>query len=409
VPFTSYIAFRYLFSKKSHHAINIISGVSVFGVAVATAALVCIMSVFNGFQDMVAQLFTAFDPQLEIRPATGKYMAADEPELERIRGDERIAQWCETIEDNAMVMVNNRQTMVTIKGVDDNFENVISPDILYGDGTFQLHVDVIDYGIPGINLLTQLGLDTSYPPLKVYAPRQGERINLNDPTESFNQDELYSPGVAFQVKQGKYDNDHIITSISFARRIFERQGYVTAVELQTRKGTDIDRLQRDLKQALGPKYSVLNRYEQQADTFRIMKIEKLMSYIFLTFILLVACFNIIGSLSMLIIDKRDDIHILRNLGATDSTITSIFLMEGRLIAILGAVLGILLGLALCLAQQHYGLIKFGQSAGSYITNVYPVSVHAIDILLIFVTVVLVGFASVWLPVRRLSHRMIARS
>ena len=405
MSFPFYIAKRYLISKKSHTAINIISGISVCGVAIAAAAMVCILSVFNGFEDMVARLFTAFDPQLKVVPVDGKYMAADEPELEELKKNPLIAVYSETLEDNALLTVNNRQMMATIKGVDDNFQNLIDEDaIRYGDGAFQLRADVIDYGVLGVNLLASLGLSTDFPPIQVYAPRKGERIDLNNPAGSFNHEELYSPRVAFAVRQGKYDNSYAVTNIGFARRLFERQGYVTAVELALQGGTNIDKAKKEFQKQLGDKFKVMDRYEQQEDSFRIMKVEKLISYIFLTFILLIACFNIIGSLSMLIIDKRQDSITLRNLGASEQQIADVFMLEGRLISVVGAVVGILLGLALCLIQQHYGLIKFGRSAGKYIIDVYPVSVHASDIILIFVTVIVVGFASVWYPVKYFSKK-----
>ncbi|MDO4993379.1 MAG: ABC transporter permease [Bacteroidales bacterium] len=403
--FPFYIARRYLVSKKSHHAINIISGVSVFGIAIATAALVCILSVFNGFQDMVAGLFTAFDPQLKILPTEGKYMAADEPELMQIRGDERIAVWSEVVEDNALFTLANRQVMGVVKGVDDEFEKLIDVDrIRFGEGVFELHADVIDYGVAGIGLLSSLGTSVDFPPIQVYAPRKGERIDLNNPTASFNHEEFYSPQLGFNVKQGKYDAQYVITNIALARRLFERQGEVTQIELQLKDGADTDKVKADLTDVLGTQYKVLDRYEQQEDTFRIMKVEKLISYIFLTFILLIACFNIIGSLSMLIIDKREDAVTLRNLGASDGQIAGIFMLEGRMIALVGAVVGIVIGLTLCLIQQEFGVIKFGKSAGSYIIDVYPVSVHAWDLVVVFLTVVVVGFASVWYPVRRLSRK-----
>ncbi len=411
MSFPFYVARRYLLAKKSHHAINIISGVSVCGVAIATAALVCILSVFNGFEDMVASLFTAFDPQLKVTPAEGKYVAADAPGLEALRKDGRVAVYAEVVEDNAMLVLNNRQVMATVKGVDDSFERLVDFDrIKFGDGRFQLHVDVLDYGILGINLLAQLGVGADFSsPIQVYAPRRGERIDLNAPADGFNREELFSPRVGFSVKQGKYDSNYVIAPISFARRLFERQGYVTAVELQLKDGVDVDEAQRGIRRALGPGFRVQNRYEQQEDTFRIMKVEKLISYIFLTFILMIACFNIIGSLSMLIIDKRQDAVVLRNLGASDAQIAGIFMIEGRLISVLGAVAGIALGVALCLLQQRFGFIKFGSSAGNYIIDVYPVSVHAWDLAAILLTVVAVGFASVWYPVRRLSRKYTART
>ncbi len=376
------------------------------GIAIATAALVCILSVFNGFQDMVANLFTAFDPELKVVAAEGKFMDAGSKELARLRTNGHIAVYSEVLQDNALITRDNRQMMVTVKGVDDNFRRLIDFDrIKFGDGDYELHADVIEYGIFGINVLSGLGADVAFnSPIQVYAPRGGERIDMNDPSESFNNDELYSPGVAFCVKQQKYDSNYVLTSLRFARNLFEREGKVSSVELKLTEGSDVGKVKKELQAQLGDGYVVMDRYEQQEDTFKIMKIEKLISYIFLTFILLIACFNIIGSISMLIIDKKNDITVLRNLGATERQITGIFMMEGRIISFIGAVAGVVLGLALCLLQQHYGLIKFGQSAGSYIIDAYPVSVHASDIVLILVTVVVVGFLSVWYPVRQLSRK-----
>lgn len=404
--FPFYIARRYLLSKKSHHAINIISGVSVCGVAIASAALIVILSVFNGFQDMVSDLFTAFDPQLKITPATGKYMVADAEELEKVRAYKDIAVYTETVEDQALLMLNNRQVMATVKGVDDNFEELTHiDDILVGDGEFETSVDIIDYAVPGYMLLQQLGVTEAFAtPITVYAPTEGEEIDMTDPSESFNQEELFSSGVAFRVNQAKYDNNYVITNIAFARRLFERQGYVSAVELRLKGGTDIGSAKSAIKKILGEEYVVRDRYEQQEDTFKIMNIEKFISYIFLTFILMIACFNIIGSLSMLIIDKKDDAVTLRNLGATDKQIANIFLYEGRMISIVGAVIGLVLGIALCFVQQKYGLVKFGKDTTSYIINAYPVSVHFLDVLLVLGTVIVVGFASVWYPVKSLTKK-----
>lgn len=406
MKFPFHIATRYLLSKKSHHAINIISGVSVCGVAIATAALVCILSVFNGFQDMVAGLFTSFDPQLKVVPVKGKFMKTNTKELQALRTDPDVAVLSETLEDHALLMINNRQVMAIIKGVEDSFEELTNINrILIGDGVFELHVDVIDYGILGSNLLLQLGLSTDFSdPIQVYAPRKGERIDLNDPRQSLNQEELFSPGVGFMVKQNKYDSQYVITNLSFVRRLFERPNQVSAIEMRLRAGTDLQRVKARLQTLLGPRYQVLDRYEQQEDTFKIMQIEKLISYIFLTFILLIACFNIVGSLSMLIIDKKQDAATFHNLGATQHQIRSIFMMEGRMICLIGAFIGITLGLLLCWLQQTFGLIRFGNSEGSYIIDAYPVSVHPTDILLILITVIAVGFLSVWYPVRYLTKK-----
>ena len=406
--FPFYIARRYLFSKKSHHAINVISAISVCGVAVATMALVCTMSVFNGFQDLVASFFTAIDPQLKVMPAKGKTMAADDPRLASLKTYPGIQTYVETLEDHALVIRGEHQAMVTVKGVDDNFAQMADlHKMLYGDGTFMLHADVLEFGVLGIQLAAQLGLGATFDePLQVYAPKKGERVNLSNPSASFTQNELYSPGVVFAVQQAKYDAHYILTSLRFARELFGQQGRVSAVELQLKKGTDVSQARRDIKALLGEDFTVQDRYEQQEDVFRIMEVEKLIAYLFLTFILLVACFNIIGSISMLIIDKKNDVRTLRNLGAQDAQIIRIFLFEGRLISGFGALAGIIVGLILCYLQQAFGLISLGDSSGSFVVDAYPVSVHLWDVVLIFATVVLVSYATLWYPVRYLSKRLL---
>ena len=269
------------------------------------------------------------------------------------------------------------------------------------------NADVLEFGVLGIQLAAQLGLGASFDaPLQVYAPKKGERVNLANPSTSFTQSELYSPGVVFAVKQEKYDAHYIITSLRFARQLFGQQGRVSAVELQLKDGTDIRQAQKDIQEILGDGFTVENRYQQQSDVFRIMEVEKLIAYLFLTFILLVACFNIIGSVSMLIIDKKDDVRTLRNLGAQDNQIIRIFLFEGRLISGFGALAGIVFGLLLCYLQQAYGFITLGDSAGSFVVDAYPVSVRLWDVVVIFATVLLVSYGALWYPVRYLAKRLL---
>ena len=406
--FPFYIARRYLFSKKSTNVINIISAISVVGVAVAAMALVVTLSVFNGFSDLVATLFTAFDPQIEITPVQGKTAPADDPILTEIKALPEVAVATECVEDQALAVYDGRQAMVTIKGVEDNFDQLTHiRDILWGTGSFELHAADLNYGILGIRLAEQLGTGAHFDsPIQIYAPRREGQLDMSDPSDGFIQDELYSPNVVFEVMQAKYDRNYILTGIGFARRIFFRQGEISALELRLQPGVDFEKTKEHIKTLCGDRYRVLDRYEQQDDTFRIMKIEKLIAYIFLTFILMVACFNIIGSLSMLIIDKKDDVVTLRNLGATDTQITRIFLFEGRLIAVIGAAIGIALGLLLCWLQQTFGIISLGSSEGAFIINAYPVSVHPWDIVLILVTVLAVGFMAVWYPVRYFSRRLL---
>ncbi len=403
--FPFYIARRYLFSKKSTHAINIISAISVVGVAVATMALVVTLSVFNGFHDMVASLFTQMDPQIKVTPAKGKTAPADDPILTQIRQLPEVDVATECLEDQALAVYGDRQLMVKLKGVGDNFDSLTHiREILQGDGTYELHAADMSYGIPGLGVAYLLGLGYTYDqPLHIFAPRREGQISLTDAEEGFVSDQLYSPGVVFSMKQGKYDKNYILTSIYFTRQLFAQDGMLSSLELRLKSGSNFDRVKEHIQQIAGEKYLVRDRYEQQDDTFRIMKVEKLIAYIFLTFILIIACFNIIGSLSMLIIEKRDDVGTLRNLGASRSQITRIFLFEGRMISAIGAAIGIALGLLLCWLQQQYGLVRLGTSEGSFIVDAYPVSVHPMDIILIFVTVLAVGFVSVWYPVRYFSR------
>ena len=409
--FSFYVARRYMFSKKSVGAINVISFISVAGVAVGTMALVIVLSVFNGFHDLVASLFTNFDPQIEVVPVKGKTINADAPELDRIRHLDFVDVATDVVEDQAIAVYGDRQRMVTVMGVDENFDQLTNiSDILYGDGDFTLRVANLYFGVPGIRLAQDLGLGarwTDY--LKIYAPvRRGQLTDLDTPTDGFVVDSLLSPGVVYAVNQNKYDRDRIITSIYFARQLFDQDGMLSSLQLRLKPGTDLSTAKRGIKAAAGEKFRVLDRFEQQADTFRIMQIEKVLAYVFLTFILIVACFNIISSLSMLIIDKKNDINTLHNLGANDRQIQSIFLYEGRIISAVGALIGIGLGLALCGLQQAFGFVKMGESSGTFIVNAYPVSVHYWDVFVVFITVILIGWAASWIPARRLRKQILNR-
>ena len=405
--FPFYIARRYLFSKKSHNAINVISAISVCGVALATLALVCTLSVFNGFQDLVASFFTAFDPELKITAVRGKVFDGQDPRVLALKQLPEVAVYSESLEDNAMVQYQGRQAMAVIKGVEDNFDRLTPIDsILFGRGSLTLHDEVADYAIPGIQLLSALGSSIRFlDPLEIYAPKRGAKVNVANPSTAFVSGNLFSSGLVFAVNQEKYDASYILTSLAFARRLFQYDTEVSSVNLRLKPDADIDAVKRKLQDRLGEEFRVQDRYEQQADTYRIMRVEKLISYLFLTFILVIACFNVIGSLSMLIIDKREDVVTLRNLGVDDNQIVRIFLFEGRMISFFGAFIGVVSGLLLCWIQQTFGLIRLG-SSGSFVVDAYPVSVEAMDVIIVFVTVLLVGFLSVWYPVRYLSKRLL---
>ena len=408
MKFPFYIARRYLFSKKSTNAINVISLISVSGVAVATMALIIVLSVFNGFHDMVASFFTQFDPQLKVVPTEGKTVPSDDPVLTQIRQLPQVDVATETVEDMALAIFNGKQAMVNVKGVDDNFSELTHiNEIVYGDGEFALHAADLEYGTLGIRLAQDLSAGVRFGDfIQIYAPRREGQLDLASPQDGFEVDSLLMPGVVFSTRQGKYDRNYIIAPIGFARRIFDQQGMLTSLELRLKDGSNLNATKRQMRKIAGEKYQVLDRFEQQADTFRIMQIEKFIAYIFLTFILVVACFNIIGSLSMLMIDKKDDVVTLHNLGADNQQIKKIFLLEGRLIAILGAVVGIVLGLLLCWLQQTFGLVGMGSQSGMFVVNAYPVSVHYIDVLLVFLTVIAVSWLAVWYPVHYISKKIL---
>ena len=407
--FPFYIARRYLFSKKSHNAINVISGVSVCGVALATLAMVCTLSVFNGFRDLVATMFTAFDPELKITSVSGKVFDSEDERIQSLRQWPEIEVFSCSLEDNAMVQYKGRQAMVVIKGIEDNFSQLTAIDnILYGRGDFVLHDEVVDYAIPGIELVSVLGTGIRFlNPLEVYAPKRGTKINVANPTTSFQTDYLHSSGLVFAVNQQKYDASYILTSLSFARNLFQYDTEVSSIELKLLPNASLSQVKGKVQDLLGKDFMVQDRYEQQLDTYRIMEVEKLISYIFLTFILLIACFNVIGSLSMLIIDKRKDVETLRNLGADNKLVYRIFLFEGCLISFMGALIGVVLGLVLCLIQQEFGILSLGSGdmAGSFVVDAYPVSVQLGDVFLVLITVLLVSFLSVQYPVRCLFKKL----
>lgn len=403
-----YIAKRYLFSKKKHNAINIISGISVCGVALATLSLVCTLSVMNGFQDMVADLFTSFDPELKITSREGKTFDSLDERIQTLREWPEIEIVTEALEEQAMVEYKDRQVMVMIKGVEDNFEELTAIDsILRGSGKFRLRDEVVDYAVMGIELVSMLGTGIQFvDPLSVYAPKRNAKVNMSNPGASFNREYLFSPGCVFVVNQQKYDAQYILTSLPFARHLFEYTTEASSIELKLAPGTNLTATKRKIAELLGNDFNVLDRYEQQEDIFRIMEVEKLISYLFLTFILMIACFNVIGSLSMLIIDKKEDVNTLRKLGASDKLVSRIFLLEGWMISFFGALSGIILGLSLCLAQQEFGFLTLNVGGGIYLVDAYPVSVHFSDILFVFITVIVMGFLSVWYPVRYLGKRLL---
>ena len=403
----AFIARRYLFSKKSHNAINIITAIAVMGIGVATAAMICVMSVFNGFRDLVSSLYTTFDPELVIVPAKGKFASADDPLLTAVRRNPAVSRASATLTDNALILFRGHPLIVTVKGVDSSFADVVQlRHILHGldRHPYVLQSAGVNYGILGNGLAQQIGT-LDFDKLQICAPRGGERINLANPIESFSIGDLHTGGLSFAVGQRKYDDTYILTSLDFARTLFEKEGKLSRLELRLRPGSDIEGVKGELRRTVGTKYQVLDRMEQQADVFNVMKFEKFFAYLFLTFIVLLACFNVVSSLSMVILEKRDDVRTLRHLGMSVSRVRSVFVTEGSFIALIGTLSGLAVGVALVLLQQEFGLIRMG-NGNNFITPTYPVSLHLTDTLIIFATSLGVGTLSVWYTVRTLSRRFL---
>ena len=387
----NHIAWRYLFSKKGHNAINIVSGISAAAVMVVTAAMVCVLSVMNGFGVLVERMFSEFDPALMVVPAEGTTLRTDTVPVVSLYAREDIEAISMQLEQTALIRYKDHQLPARVMGVDSLFEQTAHIDSIITDG----------FAVLGRGLAAQIGINAHFTgALHLYAPRRTERINLMRPDLSLLHEHAFIAGT-FAVNQIDYDDQLMIVSLPLAQRLFEYDEHTaSALRIQPREGVKISNLQSQIAKALGPGYRVLDRYEQQADFFRILKIEKLLTVLLLVFILLIALFNSIGSLSMLIIDKREDIRILSDLGADEPTIRRIFLTEGWLISTLGTIGGLVIGVLLCLGQQHFEWLKLGSGA-EYIISAYPVQVQAVDILLVALIVLTLGFVAAWYPTRKM--------
>lgn len=396
-----HIAWRYIFSKKSHNAINIVSGVSAAAVGVVTAAMVCVLSVMNGFGSLIETMFSQFDPQLRITATTGKSFSIEDEAIQSVIALPCVELVSQTVEETALIRYKEHQLPAHLMGIDDNFQQLTQIDSIITNGTFSVFDGAFERAVLGQGLANQVGINAHFVGgIHVYSPKRTERVNLMRPDESFNEATVFISST-FAVNQVKYDDTYMLISLPLARYLFDYDSVtVTALNLQLSPDVTTRQAKKQIQHILGDNFRVLDRYEQQADFFRILKIEKLLTILLMAFILLIACFNIISSLSMLMIDKKEDIRILNNLGADLPTIRKIFLYEGWLISSLGAVIGLIVGLILSLIQEHFGLIKLGNGT-QYVISAYPVQVQGLDILIVAIVVLLLGFVAAWYPVRKL--------
>ena len=399
LPF--FIARRYLISKKSHNAINIISSVSVMGVCIGTMALIIVLSAFNGLSDLVQSLYNSFDPDIAITIKQGKTFDPDSFEIQSLKKLNGIAYYNEVMQGNALLKFNDKQCIATIKGVGKEFKKMTSFDTLIRDGIYSLEKSNIVVG-RGICNILQTGPKELFTPISIYAPKRGNNNSIN-PEDGMNELRVFVSG-AFTIND-EFDNNYVIMNIDNARKLLDYKNEVTSIELKLKPDADREKVQQQLISILGNKYVVKNREEQNAMLYKTLKSEKLWTFLILIFILIIATFNVIGSLTMLIIEKKKDITILNNMGADVTLIRRIFLLEGLMITLLGAFLGLLLGLFVCWLQVQFKLVRMSEG---WLVDAYPMKIHIGDIALIISIVLLIGFAAAWYPVRFFTKKHLLR-
>jgi len=397
LPF--FIAFRYFFSKKSQRVINIISVISAVGVMIGTAALIIVLSVFNGFEDLIIKLYNSFDPDLRIELAEGKSFSRDRIKIDVMKKIDGVAHLSEVIEESALVRYRDKQYIIKLKGVSEGYEKTTGLDTMIVDGTFMLQNGDTDFAVVGGGIAYNLGLQTGnfFNQIEIYGPRNKEP-SLTDPEGAFNR-RYISPSGIFAVQQ-EFDAKYIITPLRFAREIFEFGDRLTSVEVQLKKGSNEDEINKKITAIAGSDFKIKNRFQQHELIYKIMRSEKWAVFLILTFILIIAIFNVISSLTMLVIEKKKDIVIYRSMGAEISFLRKVFLTEGMFITLTGAIAGLLTGAVICFAQEKFGLITLGGS-GSFVIDTYPVKMAALDFLYVFITVCCIGLLAAWYPARRL--------
>ncbi len=406
--FPFYIARRYLIAKKSHNIINVISIISVVGVMVGSGALIIVLSVFNGFEGLVLGLFNSFNPDLKISAAQGKVFTMTQEQLDRIKSVPGVAYVVETVEENALARFGDRQTIVMMKGVSDEFVKMTPLEDFMLNGRYTLGSESKPASVIGAGVAYYLGI---YPeefavPVSVYLPKRTRKTLTGLPEETFNSSPVYVAGV-FTIQQ-EFDMSYMIVPISLARGLLEYDREVTALEIGLSDPAAMAEARQQISSILGPGFDIKDRFQQQATLYRVMKSEKWAVFFILALILVIAAFNMIGSLSMLIVDKKKDIAVLWSLGATKAQIKRIFFTEGLMISLAGGLLGLVLGGLLALLQQEFGLIRLGGGEGTYIVDAYPVKVQLVDFLSVMITVILIGAATTWYPVRQISRKYLAQ-
>lgn len=366
-------------------------------------ALIIVLSVFNGFESLIISLFNSFNPDLAVTVVKGKTFDMKDFPADEIESIPGVLLMTEVVEENALLRYRDKQFIATIKGVDKNFEAMSGLDTMLIDGEFSLHRRGRPRMILGAGVAYYLNasLLDKLNPVTVYVPRREGSIGLNI-ERAFNSRNIF-PSAVFSIQQD-FDTKYAVVPIEFARELLDYDSQVTSVEIGTAPGSDVDRIKEQVSDILGENFEVKNRFEQQALLYKVMQSEKWAIFLILTFILIIATFNVIGSLTMLILDKKKDIAVLHSMGAGNRLIRRIFMFEGIMISIGGALLGLLLGGIISWLQQTYGLIGLGGGSGTFVVDAYPVKIRLLDFVVVFATVVIIGLLSAWYPVRQISKK-----
>jgi lipoprotein-releasing system permease protein len=399
--FPLFIAKRYLFAKKTHNIINIISAISVVGVTVGSMALIIVLSVFNGFETLIVSLFNSFNPDLVITVEKGKTFRFEDFPSGEISSLPGVYVMTEVIEENALLKYRDQQYIATIKGVSNEFEQMSGLDTMLVDGTFLLY----ERGMPrmimgaGVSYFLNAGLRDLLNPVTIYVPNRTGKVTMQM-DQAFNSKPIF-PSAIFSIQQD-FDTRYAIVPIDFLRQLLNYEDEVTAVEIGLKPGFNANKIKQEIQKIVGDDFVVKNRFEQQALLYKVMQSEKWAIFLILTFILIIATFNVISSLTMLILDKKKDIAVLHSMGADNRLIKKIFLTEGIMISIGGALMGLVLGGAVSWLQQTFGFIALGDGNGSFVIDAYPVEILWTDFVVVFFTVIVLGLLAAWYPVRQIS-------
>ncbi len=384
------IAWRYLVSKKGHQAVNIISIVAVCGVVVATAALICVLSVFNGFRGLIMGKLAMLDPEIAITATMGKTINDADSVIDAVSGIPGVQRAVPVTLDQALAVYAQNQMPVRLKGVPDDYNTMNDMDSIIVDGEWKLRDQVSRYIVVGAGPAVRLMVRPEFLGMVyLYAPQRQGHVNIANPMGAFRQDSLFVSGV-FQLQQNSYDADLIYVPLDVAQELFDYETEATQIEIKLAPNADEQQVMHTIGKMLGRSYQVQNRLMQQREAYRLVNIEKWMAFLLLAFILVIATFNVISTLSLLIIEKDDSIATLRALGANDRQISRIFVLQGWLITLAGAITGVVIGLILCLCQQQFGWLRLSGDPANMIINAYPVEVQWSDVLVTLALVAAVG-------------------